>query len=361
MRKWKRILTWLLLSLVTAVIAIACADPSVTIDESRSDNAKNCRVVEHDLGQAEICGDPQKIVVLSVNALDLLLSLNEQPSGFATRFNVYRGEVFDNPDRQIPYLGDRVTTQPANLGQSDAPSLEKMASIDPDLILGEAGQNANNYDLLSQIAPTILWKARTTEGQWQENLRDIAKAIGEEEKAQIAIDRYQNLVAEARSDFAEVASKHPQILLLGTDRIEENIHAISPNSYLGNLLTDIGFEVIPKPSDNIQPSLPVSVETLPKLDDADIIIVLSYNSDFGGGDIEELERSSDKTMTDLIENHQLQTIEQNWKENAIAQSLTASKENRVFFATYAKWNGLNGPIGAELVLEQLREFLLQSS
>ncbi|NEQ86600.1 MAG: iron-siderophore ABC transporter substrate-binding protein, partial [Moorea sp. SIO2I5] len=43
--------------------------------------------------------------------------------------------------------------------------------------------------------------------------------------------------------------------------------------------------------------------------------------------------------------------------NAIAQSLRASKENRVYFATYYKWNGLNGPIGAELVLKQLRQFL----
>ncbi|MEM6840215.1 MAG: hypothetical protein AAGF66_13175 [Cyanobacteria bacterium P01_H01_bin.119] len=42
----------------------------------------------------------------------------------------------------------------------------------------------------------------------------------------------------------------------------------------------------------------------------------------------------------------------------MAQSLTASQENRVYFTTFYKWNGLNGPIGAELILEQLRGFFL---
>ena len=68
-------------------------------------------------------------------------------------------------------------------------------------------------------------------------------------------------------------------------------------------------------------------------------------------------QAADKLLSDWLETHQVQTIKQSWEANAIAQSLTASQENRVYFATFYKWNGLNGPIGAELILEQLRQFL----
>lgn len=65
-------------------------------------------------------------------------------------------------------------------------------------------------------------------------------------------------------------------------------------------------------------------------------------------------------LENRVEKHQVQSIKQDWEENAIAQSLTASQEDRVYFATFYKWNGLNGPIGAELILEELRQFLLEA-
>ena len=66
-------------------------------------------------------------------------------------------------------------------------------------------------------------------------------------------------------------------------------------------------------------------------------------------------------MGDLLETYQVQTIKQDWEGSAIAQSLTASQENHVYFATFYKWNVLNGPIGAELILEQIRQFFLNDN
>ncbi|NET38166.1 MAG: ABC transporter substrate-binding protein [Cyanothece sp. SIO1E1] len=140
--------------------------------------------------------------------------------------------MFDQPARQIPYLGNQITSQPINLGSDAAPSLERLTLLKPDLILGEHGIGSN-YPVFSEIAPTLLWGDRTSKGAWQDHLRGIAQALHLEERA-----------TQVR------------------------------------------------------------------------------------------------------------------QENAIAQSLTASQENRVYFATFYKWNGLNGPIGTELILEQLRQFLL---
>ena len=104
----------------------------------------------------------------------------------------------------------------------------------------------------------------------------------------------------------------------------------------------------------------MSIESLPTLNDADTIIVLGWNANVGEG-LEDLDLSADVSATQRVESHQVQAIRQNWQTNNIAQSLTASRENRVYFATFYKWNGLNGPISAELILEQLPQFFLTDS
>ena len=354
-----------MLSFLTAGLIIGCS-LSASNDSGESSaggslplsSFSDCRVIKHDAGETEVCGQPQKVAALSVHALDLLLSLGMQPAGYAPPLNTYRGEVFDNPAQQIPYLGDRTTTQPINLGGSGEPSLEKLAALKPDLIVGGAGRNANSYDLLSQIAPTLLWRNRTANGQWRNNLRTIAAALGREEEAEAVIQQYDALIADVRADLADVVAAHPTMLLLGANRLDEGIYAISADSYLGELLGGLGFQLIPEASPDDTPNAPISIETLPLLDDADTIIILGYDLNVSNQALENLSQAAYKSLSDWLETHQVQTIKQDWEANAIAQSLTASQENRVYFATYYKWNGLNGPIGAELILGQLRQFLL---
>ena len=184
---WKRITSWLALSILTASLVVGCGlaanhndigDGSIDGTSTQS-RASDCRLIEHDLGETEVCGEPRKVVTLSLHMLDLLLSLDRQPVAATMTLNIHQGDVFDNPAQQIPYLGDRVTTEPVNLGDDHTPSLEKLAALKPDLIVGEASRNADEYDLLSQIAPTLLWEDRTEQGKWQESLRDIATALGQ--------------------------------------------------------------------------------------------------------------------------------------------------------------------------------------
>ena len=364
---WKRITSWLALSILTASLVVGCGlaanhndigDGSIDGTSTQS-RASDCRLIEHDLGETEVCGEPRKVVTLSLHMLDLLLSLDRQPVAATMTLNIHQGDVFDNPAQQIPYLGDRVTTEPVNLGDDHTPSLEKLAALKPDLIVGEASRNADEYDLLSQIAPTLLWQDRTEQGKWQESLRDIATALGQSAKAETVIQQYKELITDVRADLADVVATHPKLLLLGANNLDQGFLVVKPDSYLGELLTNIGFQIIPPPSGTLDAANPLmSIEALPALNEADTIIVLGWNAD----DSEELENanlSTDEAATQRIESHQGRAIQQNWQANAIAQSLTASQANRVYFATFYKWNGLNGPAGAELILAELRQFFLK--
>ncbi|MEM6520128.1 MAG: iron-siderophore ABC transporter substrate-binding protein [Cyanobacteria bacterium P01_C01_bin.70] len=357
----RRMMGRLVLSFLIAGLIIGCglsesneSAESLTVDTSPQLPNPDCRVLEHDLGETEICGQPQHVAVLGVHSLDLLLSLDVQPVGYAAS-NVHREEVFDNPAQQIPYLGHLVTTQPTNLGRGVEPSLEKLTALKPDLIVGEASR-LDNYDLLTQIAPTLQWQNRMAKGQWQESLRTIAMALGQSKKAEEVIQQYEARIADARADLADVVAANPKLLLLGANRLDEGAFVVSADSYLGELLGGVGFQLIAQPTVNT--NAPISIEALPELNDADTIIILGYDLNASHEQLENSDSSTDISMEDWLETNQVKNIQQDWEASAIAQSLTASQANRVYFATFYKWNGLNGPAGAELILTELRQFFL---
>ena len=343
----------LMLGMFTTLLIVACKGNAPertmsgdTANSMLSSNASNCRIVKHDMGETQVCGQPQKIVALSPHLLDLLLSLNRQPAGYAEVFPFHKGEYFNNPSQQIPYLGDRVTSQPINLGNRNEPSLERLIKLKPDLIVGEVGNNRQAYGLLSQIAPTLLWDKRTAKGKWQQSIRQLAQAVGDEKQAEAVITAYNQRITATRAEFAPIVAAHPNLLLLGANRLSSDMAIVTGNAYLGELLEGLGFQFAAPLRGNVGQVNSVSVELLPQLGTADMIFILGHDL------------SPDRQNLTSVLDSQTSVIKQEWNDNAIAQTLKASKENRVYFVTYYLWNGLNGPIGAELILNQLRQLLL---
>ncbi|WP_107666507.1 ABC transporter substrate-binding protein [Cyanothece sp. BG0011] len=348
------------LSLITSLMIVACSASDTTVQQTSNSNPSNndCRTIEHAVDTTEICGKPEKIVVLSPHYLDLLLSLGYQPTGYGFPYaapGVFQPEDrFNNPSQQIPYLGEKVTTQPVNVGLGGEPSLEKLAALKPDVIFGEI-RNKGSYDLLKQIAPTFIWGVRTVGGQWQETIKDMAKILGDEEKAEQAIATHQKAIDQARQDLASVVEKSPKLLLLGMNNLQDQVIVIQPNTYLGEVMQGVGFEIVSLPSVKAKgPSIPISVEALPQLNEADIIIVMGYSQDTD----ETIDSSSEKSLDSFVKTSQSKPAQQSWQNNQIANGLEASQNDRVYFTTYHLWNGLNGPNGTQLILEELRDFLL---
>lgn len=342
-----------LLGFCSTLLIAACSSDAPKQAKSASNTntglaakASECRVVKHELGETKVCGQPQKVVAFGPYMLDLLLSLGVQPAGYADVFPWHRGTYFDKPSQQIPYLGSRVTSKPLNLGVRDAPSLEALSRLKPDLILSEAGGMESSYPLLSQIAPTLLFEHRTVKDRWQQSIQAIAQALGRSEQVPRVIRSHNQLLAAARAELAPVVAAHPHLLLLGGNQLNENILVFNRNGYIGGLLADVGFQIVSLPSqDKTAQGTFVSSELLPSFKAADTVIVLGYNLD------------PTAHQGNVLEN-QLKNMKQEWNKNALARSLPASQEGRVYFVTYYLWNGLNGPIGAELILKELRQLLL---
>ena len=347
-QSWKawRIPMYFLLGMSLCLLIVACGGSTTerqgTAPSQKSSTA-NCQLIEHELGKTKVCEQPQKIVVLNPNMLEMLLSLGVQPAGYGDILPIHQGD-FNNPSQQIPYLGERVTSQPLNVGTSATPSLEAIAKLQPDLILGSIEEVKQRYDVLSQIAPTLLFRYRGADN-WQQSIQAIAQALGRTEQAQQVIETHKNRLTAAREALAPVAQKYPKVLMLASENLEQSLQIANSTDFCGNLMEDVGFQLVSVPGQQQQPvAQNISIEALPKLD-ADLIIVQGHN--FGAG--------NQLTDIDTLENNQLKSLKQEWSNNAIAQSLEASQKGHVYFIPTYLCRGLPGPIGAEIFLDRLQK------
>lgn len=321
--------------------------PTVDSTPPSSSVLTDCRTIQHEMGETEVCGQPQRIVVLGPYVLEPLLALNVQPAGFADHIMVHQGD-YDDPSQQIPYLGSRITHRVANVGLAYSPSIEAILKAQPDLILG-TDSNADQYENLSKIAPTLLLKWGDTEM----SLRAIAQAVNRSEQAEQLLTQTEQRIAAARETFASLVATHPKVLLLSSSQLQEIYLGNSAHALCSSLIEELGFQLVSGPGfDDSKPDslVPISLETLPQLNDADLVILLGGNF----SDFKQLDG------TNNFEEHQLSNLKQAWKKNAIAQSLKASQAKRVYFIPAYMCLGLPGSIGTELYLKELQKQLLGS-
>jgi iron complex transport system substrate-binding protein len=328
-------------ALVTACQSSGPRNLAVNRDQANQsiESPASCRMVSHEVGETEICGQPQRVAALSPHILDSILALGVQPVAYAevTALNLKK---FDNPSQQIPYLGDRVTTQPVNLGDRKSPSLEKLALIKPDLILGENWSIESQYKLLNQIAPTLLFTDMKDNKQvWFHDIQPIAKALDREQEAEQLLAAHAEQLETVRSQLKPAVNAYPNVLILAVNTLLNDV-AIAADSTAGRLLEEVGFHLVfPKavPAGETR-WMQTSVELLPTLN-ADIVLVIAW-------DFSDPYNPKDPLRT-------------KWDQNPILKKIPASQFGRVFFVNYQLWGSVTrGPITDELILKQLPEMFL---
>lgn len=171
----------------------------------------------------------------------------------------------------------------------------------------------------------------------------IATPLNRTKQAKSIIAAAAQRFTTARSEMQPVAASYPNVLMLLSEQIEQSLDIETPESACGGLIEDLGFKIIiPDSLKNSEPSsATLSLEALSQLD-PDLVIIEGYNSDV------------DSPVDDPIE-QQVKGVRQQWEGSAIAQSLPASKDNRVYFTTTYLCHALLGPIGTDIFLDQLQQ------
>ncbi|KAB1655373.1 ABC transporter substrate-binding protein [Pseudoclavibacter chungangensis] len=192
--------------------------------------------IDHAFGSTTIERAPVRVVSVGYNEQDALLALGVVPVGVTDWF----GD--DTPGRIYPWALDALGDAPLPevLNADDGVQLEKVAALEPDLIIGQyAGITEDEYEQLSRIAPTVVQPGDYAEwgAPWDVATLNIGSAVGKPAAAQALVD-------EVRATLDTYADEHAE-LFAGQTGVNvatwEGVFVYGPEDPRGRLLTDLGI------------------------------------------------------------------------------------------------------------------------
>lgn len=236
-------------------------------------------VIEHKFGSTTIANEPQRVVSVGYTDQDALLALGVVP--LAVRY--WYG---DAPHAIFPWAQDEAqgaAPEVLNMPYGNL-NYEAILALQPDLIIAvSSGITQEEYDLLSQIAPTV---AQTAEYinfgmPWQETTRIIGAAVGKSAEAEALINRVDGLFAEVRAENPKFMDKN---IVVAYNYGEARTYGYyTSQDARGRFFTDLGF-IIPDKLVEIageQFYFDLSTERIDLLDQ-DVIVFLGLQFAEGG-------------------------------------------------------------------------------
>ena len=272
------------------------------------------RTVQHALGSTEITGTPERVVVLDTGELDSVLALGVTPVG-AVRADATSGLQ--------SYLADRAQDV-TMVGTINAPNLEEITALRPDLILSNKVRHEELYDELSQISPTVF--AESVGVAWKENFLLAGEALGKREQAQRILADYEQKAKQVGQQFGDPGKVAVSMVRF----IPTGIRLYGEGSFIGTILSDAGF-ARPQSQQVDKTFVEISPEQI-SLADGDVLFYSSYGET----------RKNQVTPGPL------------W------QRLGAVSNGRAHEVPDDLWYLGIGPIAADLVLDDMKGFATTS-
>jgi iron complex transport system substrate-binding protein len=162
-------------------------------------------------------------VVLDTDKIDTALTLGITPVGAARA-----GELSGWPT----YFGASATKDIKEVGTLTEPSLEAIAALKPDLILGSKLRQEKFYDELKKIAPTVF--TENVGKPWKQNFLLDGEALGQKQKAAELLAAYEKRAKELKVNRS---------LKVSVVRfMPDHIRVYGPESFSGIVLADAGVQ-----------------------------------------------------------------------------------------------------------------------
>lgn len=233
----------LLLAGVLALFALAACSSSPSGGGGGQEPAGSGQfpvTVEHKYGSTEVARAPQKVITLGYTDPDSLLAVGVAPVGIVNWF------VVPPPNnkwqwQEAGYAG----AVPEEVGKRDEYNLEKIAQMQPDLIIaGYSGMTQAQYDQVSKIAPTVAQPKGYPDftAPWQVMSKHIMKAVGQEQRA-------DELVAQTEARIKQVADAHPQWkqqTAVAAQLSDPNYAVFAKGDIKADFLSALGFQAPPQ-------------------------------------------------------------------------------------------------------------------
>ncbi len=206
-----------------------------------TEEAPEARTVRHTQGKTTITGTTDRVVALEFNHIEHLLAMGIQPVGVADK------------EGYQTWVGTGVPLAPSvvDVGTRQEPSLEKIAELEPDLILAIEFRHAEIYDRLSKLAPTLVFQAfpeNSSEDTHFSRMESIftrtAKATAHEATGrQVLEDMHAHLDrTRAKLESHEQTGREILTAQVFTHQDTPLMRVFTDNSIPGEIATHLGLE-----------------------------------------------------------------------------------------------------------------------
>ena len=228
--------------------------------------------IDHKYGSTTIEQTPERIVLVGLVEQDSLLALGIVPVATTEWYGGRPGAIF-------PWAEDLLDgAEPPVVLDSTEMDFEQIISLEPDIIIGlYAGITQEQYDTLSQIAPTVAQPEEYVDWgiPWQELTATIGDIVGQRAAADA-------LVADVEAAFEAAREEHPEFeglnaVIASPWGLPENYYVYASQDVRGRLLESLGFDV-PEVFDELageEFGATVSIEQLDLIADLDALIWIS--------------------------------------------------------------------------------------
>lgn len=286
------------LILILGLFLVACgSDEASSSNGEKANNSSESEItVEHQLGETTVPLNPEKVVVFDFGTLDSMDKLGV--------------EVTAVPQSNLPtYLEKYQDSKYENAGTLFEPDFEKLAEIDPDLII-ISGRQSEVYEDLSELAPTLFLGVDTTRylESFQENVTLLGQIFGKEDAV-----KEELMAIEAKSEElkqkAKALEKNGLIILTN----DGNISAYGPGSRFGLIHDAFGFAPVDEKIEASTHGQNVGFEYIAEKN-PDVLFVIDRNKVVGG------EYSAEKTL-----------------ENELVKKTNAYKDDNIVYLNPEYW------------------------
>ncbi len=320
MQKWKGFsLFAIMLAFVVALAACSGGSEEGSEDKKDGDNGEKSEStfkVKHAMGETEVPEKPERVVILTNEGTEALLSMGVKPVGAVQSWL---------GDPWYDHIADDMEGVEVVGTESDI-NLEAIAALNPDLIIGNKMRQEKFYDQLSDIAPTVF--SSELRGDWKINFKLYAKALNKKEEGKKVLAEFDQRIEDIKEKLGDKVNMEVSVVrfLAGNSRIYYK------DSFSGVILEQIGFKR-PESQDKSDFADEVTKERIPDME-GDILFYFTYET----GDDEA-------TKT-----------EEEWTSDPLWKNLDVVKEGNAHRVSDAIWNTAGGVKAANLTLDDIEKY-----
>ncbi|MDW7652188.1 MAG: iron-siderophore ABC transporter substrate-binding protein [Bacillota bacterium] len=319
--------------LVLLMVTVTACSPQPSSNETGNTDSEpgNPLIISGVLGEVELAEPAKKVVALEWTYAENLLAVGIQPIGVAD-IGGYNSWV---------QIEEKLSENVADVGTRQEPSLEKIAELEPDLIIAIKFRHESIKSQLESIAPTIFFDPYPSDesfsqySEMEETFKEIAKAVGKTAEAEQILTELERTYEDAKAaiEAANLTTKDVLLTQAFSANQAPQIRVFTPNSLASGILKKIGLNNIHTPAEfQAYGFSTVNVEALTHYESANYLYVVQDS--------------------DNIYENQL-------KDNSVWNGLAFVKEQRTYPLGGDAWL-FGGPLSAKVVVNRILNVLVEN-